>query len=123
MALDRFRKAMLIVIALLLGAIAFRPLVHPAPVQAQASDGYPFYIEPGYTMLRKPDGTGQVYGKMAVDMRTGDIWGFPTTVQGPYPIDIAKAVPPKSYPIYLGKFMFSEATNSRDSGGRSIGIE
>jgi hypothetical protein len=110
MTLDRFTKAVLVVIAVFLGMIAFRPVVHPAPVQAQASEAYPFYIEPGYTMLRKPDGTSQVYGKVAVDMRTGDIWGFPTTVQGPYPIDNAKTVPPKSYPMYLGKFMFSEAT-------------
>ncbi len=64
MTLDRFTKAMLIVIAVLLGMVAFRPLVHPAPVQAQANEVYPFYIEPGYTTLRKPDGTAQVYGKM-----------------------------------------------------------
>ena len=37
MTLDRFTKAMLIVIAVLLGMIAFRPIVQPAPVQAQAS--------------------------------------------------------------------------------------
>jgi hypothetical protein len=110
MTLDRFTKAMLTVVAVLLGMIAFRPIVHPAPVQAEASQAYPFFLEPGYTMLRKPDGTAQVYGKVAVDMRTGDIWGFPTAVQSTYPIDIAKTVPPKSHPMYLGKFMFSEAT-------------
>ncbi|MGB8771810.1 MAG: hypothetical protein WCC92_19505 [Candidatus Korobacteraceae bacterium] len=110
MRLDRFTKAMLIVIAVLLGMIALRPIVHPAPVQAQASEAYPFYLEPGYATLRKPDGTAQVYGKVAVDMRNGDIWGFPTAVQGPYPIDNTKTVPPKSHPMYLGKFMFSEAT-------------
>jgi hypothetical protein len=42
-------------------------------------------------------------------MRNGDIWGFPTLAQGPYPVDTAKTTPPKSYPMYLGKFMFSEA--------------
>ena len=110
MTLDRFTKAMLIAIAVLLGMVAFRPIVHPAPVQAQASEAYLLYLEPGYTMLRKPDGTTQVYGKVAVDMRNGDIWGFPTPVQGPYPIDNAKTVPPTSHPMYLGKFMFSEAT-------------
>jgi hypothetical protein len=109
MMLDRFTKTMLIVIALLLGMIALRPVIQPAPVRAQASEAYPFYVEPGYTMLRKPDGTSQVYGKVVVDMRNGDIWGFPTTVQGPYPIDNGKTVPPKSHPMYLGKFMFSEA--------------
>ena len=109
MMLDRFTKAMLIVIAVLVGMIVFRPVVQPAPVPAQASEAYPFSIEPGYTMLRKPDGTSQVYGKVVVDARNGDIWGFPTIVEGPYPVDNTKSVAPKSHPMYLGKFMFSEA--------------
>src|SRR6516225_9299575 len=52
-------------------------------------------VEPGYTTLRKPDGSAQMYGKMVIDMRTGDIWGFPTLAQGPYPVDMASAVPPQ----------------------------
>ena len=109
MKLDRGVKTLLILIAILLGVLVFRPVFQPVPVRAQAEDGYPFYVEPGYTMLRKPDGTAQMYGKVVIDMRDGDIWGFPTLSQSPYPIDPAKAAPPKSYPIYLGKFMFSEA--------------
>lgn len=107
---DRFTRVVLVVIAMLLGLIALRPLAQPLPVRAQAQEGYPFFVEPGYTMLRKPDGTTQVYGKMAVDMRNGDIWGFPTLQQSPYPIDNTTTKPPKSSPMYLGKFMFSEAT-------------
>ena len=109
MRLDKFTKAMLIVIALLLGFLAVRPLIQPSPVRAQAEEGYPFYVEPGYTMIRKPDGTSQVYGKVVIDMRNGDIWGFPTLSQSPYPMDPSQPKPPKSSPIYLGKFMFSEA--------------
>jgi hypothetical protein len=111
MHLDRFTKAVLLVIAVLLGVIVFRPVVQPAPVRAQAhsEDGYPFYVEPGYTMIRKPDGTSQMYGKVIVDMRNGDIWGFPTLTTSPYPIDSAQTKPPKSYPMYLGKFMFEDA--------------
>lgn len=109
MKLDRFTKAMLVVIAILLGVLVFRPMVQPAPVRAQVEEGYPFYVEPGYTMIRKPDGTAQVYGKVVIDMRNGDIWGFPTLTTSPYPIDSAQTKPPKSYPMYLGKFMFSEA--------------
>jgi hypothetical protein len=107
--MDRITRLLLLVIAVLLGVIAFRPLVQPSPVRAQASDGYPFFVEPGYTMLRKPDGTTQVYGKMVIDMRSGDIWGFPTLTTSPFPIDSAQTKPPKSSPMYLGKFMFSEA--------------
>ena len=107
---DRFVKLMLVVIASLLALIALRPLAQPVPVRAQADDGYPFYVEPGYTMLRKPDGTAQVYGKMVIDMRSGDIWGFPTLTQSPYPVDSAQTTPPKSSPMYLGRFLFSQAS-------------
>jgi hypothetical protein len=33
-----------------------------------------------------------------------EIWGFPTLVAGPYPVDIAGNKPPVSKPIYLGAF-------------------
>jgi hypothetical protein len=108
MKLDWFTKAMLVTVALLLAALVFRPIVQPTPVRAQVEEGYPFYVEPGYTMIRKPDGTAQMYGKVVIDMRNGDIWGFPTLTQSPYPIDSAQTKPPKSSPMYLGKFMFSE---------------
>ena len=110
MKLDWFVKLMLLLIVLLLAALVFRPVVQPAPVQAQADEDRRFYVEPGHTLLRKPDGSGQMYGKMMIDMRTGDIWGFPTLVEGPYPVDVAKPEPPKSHPMYLGKFVLSEAS-------------
>ena len=110
MKLDRFTQALLLMIAALLAVLVFRPVVQPAPVRAQAEEGYPFYVEPGYTMLRKPDGTAQMYGKVVIDMRSGDIWGFPTLSQSPYPIDTAQTKPPHSSPMYLGKFLFSAAT-------------
>ena len=83
---DWFVKLLLSVIVVLLSTLVLRPFFQPAPVEAQSVDGRSFYVEPGYTMLRKPDGSGQMYGKMMIDMRTGDIWGFPTLVEGPYPI-------------------------------------
>ena len=111
MAIDRFTKAILAVIAVFLGILVFRPMFQPAPVRAQVEEGgYPFFVEPGYTTIRKPDGTAQMYGKMVIDMRNGDIWGFPTLTTSPYPIDSAQTKPPKSYPMYMGKFMFSEVT-------------
>jgi hypothetical protein len=109
MKMDRFTKLMLMVIAVLLAMLVFRPMVQPPSVRAQATEGYPFYVEPGYTTIRKPDGTAQMNGKVVIDMRSGDIWGFPTLNPSPYPIDSAQTKPPKSSPIYLGKFMFSEA--------------
>jgi hypothetical protein len=109
MKLDRFTNAVLVIIAILLGMLVFRPLLQPAPVAAHGEEVYPFYVEPGYTMVRKPDGTAQFYGKMVIDMRNGDIWGFPTLTQSPYPIDSSQTKPPISHPMYLGKFLFSEA--------------
>ncbi|HEX8799756.1 MAG TPA: hypothetical protein VF772_14155 [Terriglobales bacterium] len=109
MKLDCFVKLALSMIVVLLGTLVFRPFFQPVPVEAQSVDGRSFYVEPGYTMLRKPDGSGQMYGKMMIDMRTGDIWGFPTLVEGPYPVDPGKSEPPHSRPIYLGKFVLSDA--------------
>ena len=84
------RKLLLLRLVVLLATLVLRPLFQPAPVEAQSVDGRSLYVEPGYTMLRKPDGSGQMYGKMMIDMRTGDIWGFPTLVEGPYPVDPGK---------------------------------
>lgn len=110
MHLDRFVKVLLLAIALLLSVVVFRPLIQPPAVRAQSGDGYPFYIEPGYINLRKPDGSMQVYGKMVIDMRNGDVWGFPTWSQSPYPVDPTQTKPPKSSPIYLGRFAFDQVT-------------
>jgi len=79
MKADWFVKLLLFVIAISLGAIALAPYVAPSVVvSAQAGDIHPLYFEPGTYMLRAPDGSQQVYGKVAVDMRNGKIWGFPT---------------------------------------------
>ena len=78
MKLDVAVKATLALIVLFLGVIALRPVIYPSPVAAQTAHDHNFYVEPGTTMLRKPDGTMQVYGKVFIDMNTGDVWGFPT---------------------------------------------
>lgn len=110
MRVDWIVKTLLAMAVVFLGVIAVRPLLQPAPVMAQSDETSKFYVEPGTTLLRKPDGTAQVYGKMFIDMRTGDVWGFPTTdSQSPYPVNPASSAPPKSHPMYLGKFVLSEA--------------
>jgi hypothetical protein len=102
-------KILLATAVVFLGMIALHPLLAPQPVHAQAGDDYPLYFEPGVYMLRAPDNTQQVYGKVAVDMRTGKIWGFPTLQQGsPYPIDVTTTNPPTSHAMYLGKFALGD---------------
>jgi hypothetical protein len=40
---------------------------------------------------------------MVVDMRSGKIWGFPTTTQDPYPVNQMSSAPPTSHhPFLLG---------------------
>ncbi len=109
MKLDGTIKILLAMAVLFLGMIALRPVLEPAPVMAQAEQGQRFYVEPGTTMLRKPDGSMQVYGKVFIDMNTGDVWGFPTNTTDPYPANPASSSPPKSHPMYLGKFVLSDA--------------
>ena len=104
---DLYTKTVLTVIAVLLLGIALRPLTLPSPVQAQTVAPH-LYIEPGVIMLRKPDGSAQLKGKMVVDLKSGEIWGFPTLVDGPYPVAPVESTPPVSKPMYLGKFDFSE---------------
>lgn len=99
---------LLLIIAIALIAIALRPLRAPQAAHAQSSDVYPFYIEPGVVMLRSPDGSSQVYGRMVVDMTNGKIWGFPTLTTSPYPVDIGSTKQPVSHPFVLGTFAFSD---------------
>jgi hypothetical protein len=99
-------KTIQIAILLLLCLIALRPAAYMPAVQA-ASEYPDLYIEPGTTMLRTPDGRGQVQGKVMIDRRTGDVWGFPTGTSAPYPVVTTSPEPPHSKPIYLGRFEFS----------------
>lgn len=108
MLATRLMRALFAFIAVLLVMILMRPTLQPPVVHAQ-QEVYPFYVEPGFTTIRKPDGSLQTYGKVVIDMRNGDIWGFPTVAQQSYPVDTTKAAPRKSYPVYLGQFVFSEA--------------
>ena len=104
-----YTDVILTVIAIFLAILAVRPLAAPPAVRAQSGQDYAWlYVEPRTTVLRKPDGTAQAYGKVVIDLRTGDIWGFPTLEGVPYPVDRTKHDPPVSEPMYLGKFDFSK---------------
>ena len=108
MKLDWFVKLLLLVIAILLAVVTFRPVVHPAPVLAQNGSPYPFHIEQGTISLRKADGT-TTWGKIVVDMRNGDVWGFPVKAQNtPYPIFGPGDGSKVSHPMFLGRMAFEE---------------
>lgn len=94
-----------------LGLIALRPLITPEP--ARADSGSRYYVEPGITTIASPDRTRQVQGKIVIDLSTGNVWGFPTSPDVPYPYDAINPQAATSVPIYLGKFDLA-ATRRRD---------
>jgi hypothetical protein len=108
MKIDRCTKSLLLAIAVFLGMVALRPYVAPAPAHAGSGDGYPLYVEPGVALLRAPDGSQQVLGKVMVDLRNGNIWGFPTFTQDPYPAAGANTKPQVSHPFLLGSFALAD---------------
>jgi hypothetical protein len=99
---------LLSIIAVALVAIAVEQIFAPHQAEAQSGVPYPFYIEPGSELLRRPDGDRQVYGKVVVDMRSGKIWGFPTLAPQSYPSAGIQNKPPTSRPFELGKFAFED---------------
>ncbi|MCI0350476.1 MAG: hypothetical protein L0Z53_13705 [Acidobacteriales bacterium] len=108
MRTDALTKFLLAVIALALAIIAARPFVTPEPARAADVEGLPnLWIEPGSTNLRAPDGSRNVIGKVVVDLNTGNVWGFPTLTNAPYPVDTTRTTPPVSRPIYLGRYDFA----------------
>lgn len=95
-------------IALLLAGLLLRPLWTAPVVSADTGQPYPLFIEPGVSMLRAPDGSRQVFGKVAIDMRTGTVWGFPTTTQDPYPVNAVESKPQTSRPFVLGRYALED---------------
>ena len=108
MRITAYTNLVLTAIAILLGVIAVHPFVTPTPVSAEPPDLPYLYIEPRTTILRRPDGRAQAEGKVVVDLRNGNIWGFPTLEGVPYPVDRLKSDPPVSEPMYLGRFDLSK---------------
>ena len=107
MTSDRTVKLLLLAIAVFAGIDAIRPYLAPAPAKAQA-DIHDVYIEPGVVMLRAPDGSKQVLGKVVVNLRTANVWGFPTLSQDPYPSPGTNTTPPTSHPFLLGKYALDD---------------
>lgn len=110
---DRSVKYLLLVIVLLLGVIAVRPYVAPLAVSAQSVEPASFFVEPGTIMLRAPDGSRQVLGKVVIDLRNGNVWGFPTLGREPYPTAGPSSNASTSHPFLLGKFALSDMENQK----------
>jgi len=96
---DLYTKFVLTTIAVLLATLCLQPVLNPVSVQAQ-SDTPSLYIEPGITYIANPETRSEVPGKLVIDLKTGDAWGFPT-------IFATSGKPPVSRPIYLGHYDFA----------------
>ena len=105
MTADRYTKAVLTAIAVLLGILALRPFVTPRA--AQAGDALiPYHVlhfDPSVSQIQVPDGSASIPGRIAIDLRTGNVYGFPTDVLG-YPRAYGKDKPAISNPVPLGRF-------------------
>lgn len=96
-----------LIAALLLGLLT-RPMWTVQPVHADSAPPYTLWFEPGVYMLRAPDASRQVFGKVAVDLRTGTVWGFPTNTQDPYPNNPVEAKPITSHPFILSRYALED---------------
>jgi hypothetical protein len=104
MKIDGIVKFLLLVIAIFLGVIALRPYVTPPVVQAQSSGGYPVYFAPTAVMLTTPN--GGALGRVAIDLRNGNVWGFPGFTQDAV-VGFDKTLP-ISHPVLLGKLALAD---------------
>lgn len=107
LAADTYSKIVFTAIAVALSILALRSQVRTVRAQSDSFTAN-VYVEPGTVAIRSTDGGTVGEGKMMIDLKTGDVWGFPTTSSAsPYPIDPNSTKPPLSKPIYLGRFDLS----------------
>ena len=117
MKTDRYTKIVLTAIAVLLAVIAFRPLFEPARVGADSTAEFDYLrFDPDVTKISAPDGSADLIGRVAIDMRNGDIYGFPTDHLG-YPRQPVEGKPGTSDPMYLGRFRL-DRIRALPHGGR-----
>ena len=96
-------RIVLTAIAVFLGMLALRPLVEPQAIRAQSSPPRPFLqFDEELSKIAAPDGS-LVVGRIAIDLNTGFVYGFPTDPLG-YPRNPAKEELAVSNPILLGRF-------------------
>ena len=114
MKVDLYTKAVLTVIAVFLAVLAASELARPIPATAAShSDDFMYlHFDEKIRKLNAPDGSSSVLGRMVIDLRNGDVWGFPTDPLG-YPRRPVEMKPGYSEPMYLGHFNLSKIKKGR----------
>lgn len=107
MKLDGLVKFLLLVIAIFLGVIALHPYLTPPAVQAQSGGAHPIYVEPGAVMLYAQNGRN-VMGRIVIDLRNGNVWGFPEFLEDSPQEFLMNPHVPTSHPVLLGKYALAD---------------
>jgi hypothetical protein len=98
------------IVAVQTGLLAVVLFNRPQAVHAQsAATTCNLFFEPGTQMLLDPSGRQSVLGKVAIDLTTGNVWGFPTYSNASYPTranngGLGSPNIPVSKPFLLAKF-------------------
>ena len=96
-----------VVITVVVGVLVLlcaTPIRTPAIVLAGDPPAAWLYVAPGVTNVITPDGNRRFLGKVAIDLRNGNIWGLPTLQPAPYPRDHTSSTPPTVEPVFLGRY-------------------
>jgi hypothetical protein len=106
---DLYTKAVLSVIAVFLGILALRPITAPQSARAEsAASCAPLQFDERLRQIEYSKGSAM--GRIAIDLRNGNIYGFPTDALG-YPRNPGKSEIPVSDPILLGRFNLDKLGN------------
>ena len=106
---DLYSKIVLSVIAVFLGMLAVRPFTASQTVQAESRIPYTV-LQFDQRLSQIESSRGSMMGRIAIDLRTGNIYGFPTDALG-YPRNPVKSDLAVSDPILLGRFNLDKLAN------------
>jgi len=102
MKTDWLVKSLLLLAVIFLGIIALRPYLAPPVVRAQSEDVYPITV--GFSRVFTFNGS-VIEGNIVLDLRNGNVWGFPPFPQHSDTFD--KSLP-VSHPVLLGRFALED---------------
>jgi hypothetical protein len=102
MKTDWLVKSLLLLVVIFLGIMALRPYLAPPVVRAQSEDVYPITLRLGG---RFTFNGAVLQGSVVLDLRNGNVWGFPDFVQRSEFLD--KPLP-VSHPVLLGRFALED---------------
>lgn len=106
---DLYMNIILTAIAVLLGVLALGQLVRPQTAGAEGRIPYTL-LQFDQSLSQIQSSKGTVIGRVAIDLRTGRVYGFPTDAVG-YPRNPAKEETAMSDPILLGQFNLDKLPN------------